>query len=300
MRTGSDRRLPSDLQPTVEMRDAELLDTASLTSAFNGSDVVVHTAAIVDIDMDLHRQTNDVNVIGVNNVLEACIDTGVSKLIHVSSVHAFNPLRGINLNREAPLAFEARVPYIRTKATAHAAVLHAMTDGRIGGSIICPAGLIGPKDDRPSILGRMLIDFANEQVPMLIRAGFWWTDVRDVAAAIANAISVETNGNVYFPGGRYANLNQLTQYCSNALGKDVSRPTVPYLAAVAGLPFIRAYAAFRNVSPLYTRESLNLIRDCPSDIDLSGAIEDLDYNPRPVEEAVDAAITWFSNSGMLS
>ncbi len=300
MRTGSDRRLPSDLQPTVEMRDAELLDPASLTSAFNGSDVVVHTAAIVDIDMDLHRQTNDVNVIGVNNVLEACIDTGVSKLIHVSSVHAFNPLRGINLNREAPLAFEARVPYIRTKATAHAAVLRAMTDGRIGGSIICPAGLIGPQDDRPSILGRMLIDFANEQVPMLIRAGFWWTDVRDVAAAIANAISVETNGNVYFPGGRYASLNQLTQYCSNALGKDVSRPTVPYLAAVAGLPFIRAFAAFRNVSPLYTRESLNLIRDCPSDIDLSGAIEDLDYNPRPVEEAVDAAIKWFSNSGMLS
>ena len=276
-------------------------DTASLTSAFNGSDVVVHTAAIVDIDMDLHRQTNDVNVIGVNNVLEACIDTGVSKLIHVSSVHAFNPLRGINLNREAPLAFEARVPYIRTKATAHAAVLHAMTDGRIGGSIICPAGTHRTSRRPP-------IDFGTHVDRLRQRAS---PDV-DSSGFLVDRRPRRSGGNRKCDLGRDKRKRLLPRW---AIRKPESTDTVllqrprqktsldrlsPYLAAVAGLPFIRAYAAFRNVSPLYTRESLNLIRDCPSDIDLSGAIEDLDYNPRPVEEAVDAAITWFSNSGMLS
>ena len=300
VRSGSDRKLPDDLDVRIEMRDADLLDRRSVAVAFEGADVVIHAAALVSIDGDVGRQASDINVNGANNVLQACFDSGISTLIHVSSVHAYEPIRGITLNPASPLALDSQVPYNRTKGTAHAEVLRAMSEGRVGGSIICPSGLIGPYDDRPSIVGRMLIDIANKQIPMLVREGFWWADVRDVATAVVNAISVASNGNVYFTAGRYATLKHLADTCSGFLGRSVSPPVVPYALAVAGLPFIRAYAAIRNISPLYTRQSLSMVRDCPSTVDHAPANHDLGYDIRPLKETITDALAWFRESGMMS
>ena len=281
------------------MRDADVLDQSSVSAAFEGNDVAVHAAALVSIDTSMLERSFDINLLGTRNVIEACKDNQVSRLIHISTVHVFEPLRGINLNKELPTATDSRVPYSLSKAFAHREVLRAMSESQPGGSVICPSGLIGPFDDRPSLVGSMLLDIVKQKIPMLVSEGYWWADVRDVAAATARAVSVESNGNVYFTAGRFATLKQLAGMCSEIVGRDVSPPTVPYFAAVAGLPFVRVYSALRNLSPLYTRESLSAIRDCPDTIDQTDAIEDLDYHPRPLQESIADTISWFNDNGMI-
>lgn len=282
------------------MREVDVLDRASLVKAFRGVDVVVNTVGIVPI-ADEHRNLADrVNLEGARNTIQACVDSHVPKLIHISSIHSFGPLRGIVLDTDTPLAINSRYAYSVTKATAHQDAVRAMSNGILSGSVICPSGLIGPQDDRPSIVGRMLLDIANKDIPMLIREGYWWTDVRDVAEAVTEAVDHEDNGNVYLTIGEHATLSQLAQYCSEFLGRNLNLPTVPYAVALAGLPFIRMYATLRNVSPLYTRESLDLVRDCPVSVDQDLPMSELGYRPRPIRETVFDTLEWFKQNDMLA
>ncbi len=304
VRRGSPRQLPPDLSGDAETREADVLDPASLAETFRGVDVVVNTVGVVPIT-DEHRDLADrVNLEGARNTIQACVDSNVPKLIHISSIHSFGPLRGIVLNTNTPLATTSRFAYSVAKATAHQDVLQAVSDGILSGSVICPSGIIGPQDDRPSIVGRMLLDIANKEIPMLIREGYWWTDVRDVAEAVAEAVdhdaNVNTNSNVYLTIGKYATLSQLAQFCSEFLGRNLNFPTVPYAVALVGLPFIRLYAALRKVSPLYTRESLDLIRDCPVSVDQDLPMFELGYQPRPIRETIFDTLEWFKHNGMLS
>ncbi len=299
-RIGSERKLHPDIRDHVETRRADLSDCATLISAFKGSDAVVHTAAMVSIRDDVHEETAKVNLSGVRNVIDACTQANVSKLIHISSIHAFEPIRGIHVDPDAPLAFDSRIPYNRSKAGGHNAVLEAIYNGLIGGSLICPAGLIGPIDDRPSLVGGLLLDIANQKLPMLMSEGFWWSDVRDVAAAAANALALDENGNVYFTAGIYATLQDLANRCSDFLGRNVTPLVVPYVVAMVGLPFVQTYAKLRRLSPLYTRASLNVVRDCPTSVEHQPAIEDIDYQIRPLHESINDSLSWFQDNRMIA
>ena len=143
-RTGSTRQLSADLLGRVEIRQGDVLDMTSLEAAPREADVVVHCAALVTTDNDDSANTMAVNATGTGNVLQTCLDLGISRLVHVSSAHAYARMRGKVLNSDTPLALGAPLAYASSKAAGHRAVLQAMTEGRIGGCIICPGGIIGP------------------------------------------------------------------------------------------------------------------------------------------------------------
>ncbi|MYC33332.1 MAG: SDR family NAD(P)-dependent oxidoreductase [Chloroflexi bacterium] len=299
-RTGSTRQLPADLLERVEMRQGDVLDMTSLDAALKEADVVVHCAALVTVDDNACANTMAVNATGTGNVLQTCLNLGISRVVHVSSVHAYARMRGKVLNGDASLALDATLAYPSSKAAGHQAVLQAIAQGRIGGCVICPGPIIGPGDDRPSVAGGLVLDFALRKVPMTINEGFWWSDVRDVADAVASAVSCGKDGKVYFTLGRYAKLAQLARIISRYTGCGPPRLSVPYWVAVAGLPAVRAYAAARRLSPLYTRAALSLARNCPASADDGSARNQLGYTARPLEESIKDTVAWFRQNGDLA
>ena len=298
-RESSDRKLPDDLDKQVELRPADVRDPESLNQAFQNVHAVIHNAAIVTIDEDSAGLADEVNLMGTRNVIQACISSGVHRLVHISSIHAFSPLRGTTLSVSSKLGQNSKVPYVATKAEAHMSVLDAARGGLLNASIVCPSALIGPGDSEPTLVGSMLLAIARKRLPCLINGGFWWSDVRDVAQAIANAVkAIGYGGEVYFTAGQYAKVSQLARLCSQVLGRKVTRLVIPYFLARAALPLVRARAAKRNQSSLYSRNSLKLLRDCPAFVDESLALSQLEYEPRPLEESIRDALNWFTEQGM--
>ena len=279
---------------------AEIRDPESVAAALRGVEAVVHAAAVVRTDRDPEGTAHAVNLSGTRNVIAACIAGGVRKLVHVSSIHAYGPLRGTRLGADSPLASTSRVPYGAAKARSHAAVLEAARHGQLDASLVCPSGILGPGDRRPTVVGGMLLGVAGGRLPCLVEGGYWWCDVRDVAAAIASAVAGGAPGAVYFTTGRYASMRELADRCSDALDRDVRRPVLPRALAVAGLPFIRAYAALGRRPPLYSRNALDLLHDCPTAVDDASARRQLAYAPRPFADTVADALAWFRARGMLA
>ena len=291
---------PDGVCVATEQHPAEIRDPDSVAAALRDVDAVVHTAATVRIDRDPEGTAHAVNLGGTRNVIAACIAGGVRKLVHVSSIHAYGPLRGTTLGADSPLASGSQVPYGAAKAQAHAAVQAAASRGQLEAAVVCPSGILGPGDRRPTVVGGMLLGVAGGRLPCLVEGGYWWCDVRDVAAAIANAVTGGAGGGVHFTTGRYASLRELADLCSDALGRDVRRPVLPRALAVAGLPFIQAYAALGRRPPLYSRNALDLLHDCPRAVDDASARRQLAYAPRPFTDTIGDALAWFRTRGMLA
>jgi UDP-glucose 4-epimerase len=83
------RRSPGSLPDGVVWRPADMVED-DLRPAFEGADVVVHLAWLIQPSRDV-GQLWDVNVRGSAAVLEAAADTDVGAVIHASSVGAYSP-----------------------------------------------------------------------------------------------------------------------------------------------------------------------------------------------------------------
>ena len=68
----------------------DLREPASIRDALAGADVVYHLAAVISITGDPEGRVWSTNVGGVANLAEAALECGVRRVVHCSSVHAFD------------------------------------------------------------------------------------------------------------------------------------------------------------------------------------------------------------------
>jgi len=71
----------------------DILDVISLNEIMEGITHVYHSAALVSYDPKDSQKLLKINIEGTANVVNACINAGVMKLVHVSSVAALGRIR---------------------------------------------------------------------------------------------------------------------------------------------------------------------------------------------------------------
>lgn len=87
-RADSDLSLVGPQAGEVDWVEADLLDIPALEEALDGVDCVIHCAAVVSFDPRDRRKMWKINVDGTANLVNLCLERGVGKFLHVSSVAA--------------------------------------------------------------------------------------------------------------------------------------------------------------------------------------------------------------------
>jgi CDP-glucose 4,6-dehydratase len=89
----------------VEVVEADLRDAEGVAGAVAGSDSVFHLAAqtIVGNAKETPRETFEVNVLGTWNVLEACREQGVGRVVFASSDKAYGSSDDLPYREDQPL-----------------------------------------------------------------------------------------------------------------------------------------------------------------------------------------------------
>jgi len=279
----------------VEELSGDVRNLSDLQACFQGVDAVFHCAAVVSIQGSQGGWVEAVNIGGPKNVVEACLDQGVQKLVHFSSVHALDPRpqgEPIDENRALCSQKDLHHPaYARSKAAGEAEVWKGVERG-LDACILNPSGMIGPYDFRPSPLGEALLQMQRRSLPGLVNGGYNWVDVRDVVDSAIAALERGRAGERYLVTGHSTSIRELADAAFAVTGAKPPVFTSPLWLAKLSAPLLEGWAKWRKQPPLYTRESVQVLGD-NDDFVYQKAANELGHSPRALEESLRDAYAWF-------
>ncbi|MBC7334483.1 MAG: NAD-dependent epimerase/dehydratase family protein [Actinobacteria bacterium] len=238
----------------------DILDINSLIKAFKNADNVYHLAGIVTImpgDKSLIRK---INFEGTKNVIKACIECNIRRLIYVSSIHALKePPEGTIIDENMPFdPKNRRGEYDRTKALASIEVLKSNGNG-IESIVVCPTGVIGPYDFRGSLITKTIVDFAKGKMKITINGVYDFVDVRDVAEGIILAAKKGKSGEKYILSGERVSMDYMMKILSEITNVKQPRFKIPIrLPKFIGVLSPMYYKLF-NKTPRFTSYSINIL-----------------------------------------
>lgn len=283
----------------VDILDGDLFDKAALEKLCQQADVVIHVAALISIGGTSEKALYDVNVTGTQNIIQACERTGVPRLIHFSSVDAFQ-MNGFDekVDENTLLDLNSKVPYKKTKALAEEMVMEA-AGSQLEVVVLSPAAILGPNDNKPSLTGQMMMQMYQGRLPVIVPGGYHWVDVRDVCDVAVKAIDSGSSGQKYILAGEWVSLAQLASIIQQLSPHKVLRAVIPFWMGYAGIPFTTLYSAITQTRPLYTRDSLDILRTGSGFMSWDKAKADFGFNPRPITDTVADAIKWYKNQNWI-
>lgn len=276
----------------LDLVHADLSDRASLMRAFEGADLVYHLAASISLRMDSWQEVAAVNLEGTRNILEACRQCGVRRLVYFSSIHTRQqaPLDQ-PLDENRPLLDDPEAPpYERSKVAAEREVQQAVAQGMDVVTII-PTAVIGPFDFKPSYIGRALLLLARGYLPALVSGGYDWVDVRDVVAGAMQAARLAPTGSSYILSGHWLSVPEVAQQVDHITGRRLPRLVIPLKVADWAAPLMMHVGRLNGSQPLYTRAMLtaltsNRLMSCAK------AAQELGYTARPFQQTLEDTLQW--------
>jgi dihydroflavonol-4-reductase len=292
-----DRRALSGLP--IEIAEGDVRDPASLDRAFAGAEVVYHVAGYISIVSGEWSRLHAVNVVGTRNVVEACLECGVGRLVHFSSIHAMdlNPER-VQIDESTPLAAEGDVPpYSFSKAEGEREVQKGIDKG-LDAVVLNPTAILGPHDYAPSHQGEVLLALARGTLPALVEGGFDWVDARDVAKGALAAAMWGTAGERYILSGHWVSVRKLARLVCSITSARPPRVVCPMWLAQMAAPLFTALAELLGKRPLFTWVALDALS---SNRHISGAkaAAALSYAARPLRATLVDTLQWFVEAGRL-
>jgi len=276
----------------VEQVQGDLLDPPSLERAFLGIDVVYHSAALISLDSRDVDRLHETNVVGCGNAMDAALNSGVARLVHFSSIHAFSEFPvDAPIDETRPfLTRNEGIPYSHTKVGGQNAVQNAIERG-LDAVVVNPTGIIGPYDFKLSPMGEVIRDLATGRLPALIPGGYNFVDVRDVVTSAISAETAGRTGECYILGGHFVTVKELAAVVEEVSGRPAPRLTCPMWLARFAAPFVETWGHMVGSRPKFTSASLQVLRS-NGKVDISKAARQLGHSPRPLRKTVADTLAW--------
>lgn len=299
VRPTSDRRNFENLNG-VEVVVGDLRDARSVDSAVLGCRTVYHTAAEYSF---WSRNPNDIyenNVHGTVNVMRACRNHGVKRVVYTSTVGT------IGLSSQPEPCDEATPMdpgqltshYKRSKLEAEKVALEYAAGG-LPVVIVNPSAPIGPWDRKPTPTGKIIVDFCQGKLPAYLETGLNIIHVRDAALGHVLAAQKGRVGERYILGNRNMSLGEILGMLSKVTGLRAPKIKIPYgIAFMAGFFSTKISDFVTHRPPAIPLEAVKMSRRCMY-FDSSKAVRELGLARTPVEKAFEEAVDWFAVNGYV-
>jgi dihydroflavonol-4-reductase len=284
----------------VDRVQGNVLDIESLRRAMDGVKIVYHLAGIISIMPRMNDFLYRVNVLGTQNVIKACFEKKVGRLVYTSSIHAITRIaKGQVINEDVPFDVEGAVgEYDRTKALASIKILNAVKEG-LNATIVCPTGVIGPYDFHLSEMGKLILDCVRKRQLVFIDGAYDFVDVRDVAKGLVLACEKGERGEKYILSGERVTVKDIISLVNDISGVKIPGIKLPLWVAKAAATFTPTYYRLTGQKPRITPYSLETLQS-NSQFSHEKARIELGYDPRSLRISITDTIDWFRTAGWLA
>ncbi len=288
----------------VPQIQGDISDPGAVEQSVRGKDVVFHVAAKPGV-WGAYRDYYLPNVVGAQNVIDACLKHGVGRLIYTSSpsvVFDGSNMEGVDETMPYPRRFHSYYP--QTKALAEQAVVHASC-AELKTIILRPHLIWGPGDNHlvPRIIARasQLRQVGNGKNKV---DTIYIDNAADahILAAEKLAANAALSGHIYFISqGEPVLLWEMINAILNAADLPPVQKTVSHRTAWMIGAFLEiVYKSFKIVrEPRMTRFVANELATSHW-FDISAARRDLDYTPQVnTQEGLERLAVWLKTNPTL-
>ena len=288
VRPGSKVSVPSG----IEVCQGDIRNRESLIPFFDRGDynyvTLIHCAALITIASKHNPEVWSINVHGTNNVMNMAWDTGVDRVVYVSSVHAI-PEKPMSETVEEVSSFSPDLvhgQYAKSKAAAAQLVLDYARAG-LNVSIVHPSGIIGPGDTQSrNHMVRTIQAMAEGRIAVGLQGGYDFVDSRDVVDGILGCEEKGRPGECYILNGHYIGVLDLVNTIRSVQGKRSIKVEVPYVMAKLIAPAAEWFSSvFSRKAPLFTPYSVYTL-NTNGHFSHEKAAREFGYHPRPIEESI--------------
>lgn len=243
-----------EIHPLLETAQGDIADIVFLEEALEGVSEVYHCAGVVSFNPSDNRKMYHVNVKGTESLVNACLQSNVRKLVHVSSVSVLDRYKedglideSISNNQKQPSA-----KYGETKWRAEMEVWRGMEEG-LNAAIVNPSIILGAGnwEESSTAIFKKVYDGLN-----------WYTggstgfvDVNDVADAMILLMSSDVRNERFILSAENRSFRDVINLIADQFGKPhPSRYASQFLSSIIWrLESLRS--GLLGTTPLITRDT---------------------------------------------
>lgn len=255
IRLTSDTRYLDELGEYCEVVIGDVNDPDSLLDALSGIDTIVHAAAAVSFDSRDEDRLMKVNAEGTANVVNAALEMGTRRLVHLSSVAALNRISGgpvVTLKDRWPIE-EPNTNYARSKFAAEREAWRGQAEG-LSVAALYPSIVLGAGDwnghNTPALWRRVA---AGQKLYPKGSGGF--VDVRDVARAVLDVLDRDLDGDRFLLNAANLSWRELLASIAESIGQPPPSVAVAPWQSALLWPLEGLRAKVTGTPALLTRES---------------------------------------------
>lgn len=245
---------PALLQDKVQWVQANLLDVVALENAFNNVTQVYHCAATVSFNPKRKQELHQTNIVGTANIVNACINNGVEKLVYVSSVAALGRIRDdVAIDETMNWTEETgNSEYGKTKYLAEMEVWRGIAEG-LQAVIVNPVIILGSADWNKG--STEIFQSAYKQFPWYTTGTTGFVDVQDVVKAMIALMNSTITAERFILSAATISYKEIFTLIAKAFNKKPPyKKVTPFIAALVWrIEAIKYF--FTGKPPLLTRET---------------------------------------------
>lgn len=275
----------------VTIARGDVTDKASLLRGMAGCDWVANLANLFLFWVPDERVYTDVNIDGTRNVMESALETGVAKVVHVSSAAVWGKVDG-PISEATPMGTKRASQYARTKYEGDRIAWRLHAERGLPLVVIYPAAVVGAND--PKATGRYIKNVAQRKMPaqVLTDAPFCFVHVGDVCQAILRTLEKEGNiGEKYLVNGANLTFGEINQLVSELAGARLPALRLPDGLTAFNARFVTALSNVTKRPPWLdlSVDQVALMRQ-GFVVDGSKAERELGLRYTPIRRALEEAI----------
>ncbi|MCB0660153.1 MAG: NAD-dependent epimerase/dehydratase family protein [Saprospiraceae bacterium] len=241
--------------PEITWVEGNILDMPLMLELVEKADIIINSAAEVSFSIKHKKRLLKIAVDGTANLVNAALDKGVQKFIHVSSVAAIGRRKPDETITEDMIFSHSKydTTYGLSKFLAEQEVWRAHAEG-LNVTIFNPSMILGAGDWEKSTA--QLWKKIYHGLAWFGTGTTGWVAATDVSDIIVQSIQMETNGERYILSAENKSYKEV--FASIAKTLDKRPPTKPLIGfaakAMAFVEFIRS--ALTNSTPIITKETI--------------------------------------------
>lgn len=153
--------LPRSKKEKIEVFSGDIRDPNGARTAVKGVDAVFHLAALIGIPFSYHSPDSylSTNLTGTLNILQACRDYGVERVIVTSTSEVYGTARYVPIDEKHPL--QPQSPYSATKIGADAIAESFYRSFDLPVVIARPFNTYGPRQSARAIIPTIITQLLN-------------------------------------------------------------------------------------------------------------------------------------------